>query len=116
MTSNEKLEEKKPKSVIGYLEEEIINMKNKLHTDKAKLIAIQKQEFMFDFLKQFYKEIGEKEHIKNIEDKKNNEIEKEIERFSKKKNKEIYKLINEEKEKENQREIKIIKMILWILG
>ena len=106
MTSNEKLEEKKPKSIIGYLEEEIINMKNKLHTDKAKLIAIQKQEFMFDFLKQFYKEIGEKEHIKNIEDKKNNEIEKEIERFSKKKNKEIYKLINEEKEKENQREIK----------
>ena len=106
MTSNEKLEVKKPKSIIGYLEEEIINMKNKLHTDKAKLIAIQKQEFMFDFLKQFYKEIGEKEHIKNIEDKKNNEIEKEIERFSKKKNKEIYKLINEEKEKENQREIK----------
>ena len=102
----QKLEEKKPKSIIGYLEEEIVNMKNKLHTDKAKLIAIQKQEFMFDFLKQFYKEIGEKEHIKNIEDKKNNEIEKEIERFSKKKNKEIYKLINEEKEKENQREIK----------
>ena len=98
-------EEKKPKSIIGNLEEEIINMKNNLYTDKAKLIAIQKQEFMFDFLKQFYKEVGEKGHIKNIEDKKNNEIEKEIERFAKKKNKELYKLINKEKENENKREM-----------
>ncbi len=102
----EKKEEKKPISIIGNLEEDIINMKNKLYTEKAKSIAAQRQGFMFDFLKQFYKEIGENGYITNIEDKKNKEIEKEIERFTKKKNRELYKLINKEKENENKREMK----------
>ena len=102
----ENYEDIKPKSIIGNLEEEIIKIKNKLYTDKAKLIAMQKQKFMFDFLKEFYKEIGEKQHIKEIEDKKNKEIEKEIIRFTKKKNKELYDLINQEEEKENIREEK----------
>ena len=96
----ENYEDIKPKSIIGNLEEEIIKIKNKLYTDKAKLIAMQKQKFMFDFLKEFYKEIGEKQHIKEIEDKKNKEIEKENIRFKKKKK------INQEEEKENIREEK----------